>query len=111
MKATLDLPEYPDRKFQATIVTNSHGVDQKSRTLLVELLADNNDGLLSRARSREFFFNPMPTRTFQGTIPASALLYRNNALQVATLGLDNQIALRQYASRATSEQRSKSLAA
>ena len=47
MKATLELPEYPDRKFDATIATTSHAIDQKSRTLLVELLADNKDGLLA----------------------------------------------------------------
>ena len=47
MKATLDLPEYPDRKFEAAILTTSHAIDQKSRTLLVELIADNKDGALS----------------------------------------------------------------
>src|ERR1700733_3937309 len=33
MKATLELPESPDRSFEATIVTTSHAIDQKSRTL------------------------------------------------------------------------------
>ena len=47
MKASLELPEYPDRKFDATISTTSHAIDQKSRTLLVELIADNKDGALS----------------------------------------------------------------
>src|SRR5277367_2458886 len=47
MKATLELPEYPDRTFEATITTTSHAIDQKSRTLLVELLADNKDSLLA----------------------------------------------------------------
>ncbi|MFY9968618.1 MAG: efflux RND transporter periplasmic adaptor subunit [Roseiarcus sp.] len=93
MKATLDLPEYPDRKFQATIVTNSHGIDQKSRTLLVELLADNNDGLLSPGSFTRVLFQ-IPSDPNVSRIPASALLYRNNALQVATLGLDNRIALK-----------------
>src|SRR3984957_2009369 len=46
MKATLDLPEYPGRSFDATVVTTSRAIDPKSRTLLVELLADNKDGLL-----------------------------------------------------------------
>jgi RND family efflux transporter MFP subunit len=47
MKATLELPEYPDRKFEATIATTSHAIDKKSRSLLVELIADNKDGALS----------------------------------------------------------------
>ena len=52
MKATLELPEYPDRTFDATIVTTSHAIDKKSRALLVELLADNKDGALSPGRVR-----------------------------------------------------------
>src|SRR6202046_687610 len=47
MKATLELPEYPDRTFDATVTTTSRAIDRKSRTLLVELLADNKDGLLA----------------------------------------------------------------
>ena len=40
-------------------------------------------------------------------LPASALLFRDNALDVATVGLDDRIALKKCASRATSERRSK----
>ena len=47
MKATLELPEYPDRTFQATILTTAHAIDPKSRSLLVELIADNKDGALA----------------------------------------------------------------
>ena len=41
------IAEYPDRTFDATIVATSHAIDKKSRTLLVELIADNKDGALS----------------------------------------------------------------
>ncbi len=93
MKATLELPEYPDRKFDATIVTSSHAIDQKSRTLLVELLADNKDGVLSPgAFARVHFEIPPDPNTLR--IPASALVFRDNAAQVATVGLDNRIALK-----------------
>src|SRR5208282_2898610 len=47
MRATLDLPEYPDRKFEATIVATSHAIDKAARVLTVELIADNADGALS----------------------------------------------------------------
>ena len=62
MKATLDLPEYPDRKFEATILTTSHAIDQKSRTLLVELVADNKDGALSPGAFAESISKFRPTR-------------------------------------------------
>jgi RND family efflux transporter MFP subunit len=93
MKATLELPEYPDRRFEATIATTSHAIDKKSRSLLVELLADNKDEALSPgafARVR-FEIPPDPDST---TLPARALLFRDNATQVATVGLDNRIALK-----------------
>ena len=62
MKATLALPEYPNRTFDATIATTSHAIDKKSRALLVELLADNKDGRLSPARSRGSIFRFPQTR-------------------------------------------------
>jgi RND family efflux transporter MFP subunit len=93
MKATLELPEYPNRTFDATILTTAHAIDPKSRTLLVELLADNKDGLLHPgAFTRVHFRLPPDPNTF--TIPASALLYRDTEPKVATVGLDNRIALK-----------------
>ena len=90
MKAKLELPEYPDRKFDASIITTSHAIEQKSRTLLVELIADNKDGLLSPgAFARVHFEIPSDPNTL--TVPASALVYRDNSLQVAVVGLDNQV--------------------
>ncbi len=93
MKATLELPEYPNRKFDATIETTSDAIDQKSRTLLVELLANNKDGLLKPgAFTRVHFEIPPDPNTF--AIPASAMLYRDAEPRVATVGADNRIVLK-----------------
>jgi RND family efflux transporter MFP subunit len=92
MKATLELPEYPDRIFEATIATTSHAIDPKSRTLLVELLADNRDGLLAPgAFARIHFVLPPDANAFR--VPASAIMFRNNSAQVA-IAQDNRIALK-----------------
>jgi RND family efflux transporter MFP subunit len=92
MKATLELPEYPDRTFEATIATTSHAIDPKSRSLLVELLADNRDGLLAPgAFARIHFVLPPDANAFR--VPASAIMFRNNAAQVA-IAVDNRIALK-----------------
>ncbi len=93
MKGTLDLPEHPNRKFEATIATTSHAIDQKSRTLLVELLADNKDAdLFPGAFARVHFQIPSDPNIVR--VPASALIYRDNAQQVAVLGADNRVTLR-----------------
>ena len=93
MKATLDLPEYPDRKFDATVETTSHGIDQKSRTLLVELLADNKDGALFPGAFTRVHFQIAPDADAV-LVPASALIYRDNAIQVAVLVEDNRVNLK-----------------
>jgi membrane fusion protein, multidrug efflux system len=93
MKATLELPEYPDRKFDATIATTSHAIDRKSRSLLVELIADNKDGTLSPgAFARIRFELPPDPNTL--TIPASAIVFRRDAPQVAAIGRDNRVSLK-----------------
>jgi RND family efflux transporter MFP subunit len=46
MKARLHLPQYPDRVFTATVTNTSSAINVTSRTLLVEMHAENPDGLL-----------------------------------------------------------------
>ena len=93
MKATLELPEYPDRRFDATIDTTSHAIDRKSRSLLVELIADNKNGALSPGAFARVHFQIPPDPNAM-TLPADALLFRDNATEVATVGLDNRVALK-----------------
>jgi RND family efflux transporter MFP subunit len=93
MKATLELPEYPDRKFDATILTTAHAIDQKSRSLLVELIADNKDGALPPGAFARVHFQIPPDRDAM-TLPADALLFRDSAPEVATVGLDSRIVLK-----------------
>ena len=93
MKATLQLPEYPDRTFEATIETTSRAIDKKSRSLLVELYADNKDGALTPGAFARVHFQ-IPPDPNAVTLPANALLFRDSGLEVATLGLDNRIILK-----------------
>src|ERR1700704_178871 len=44
LRATLEMPQYPGRKFDATLVTTSNALNASSRSMLVELQADNADG-------------------------------------------------------------------
>jgi RND family efflux transporter MFP subunit len=92
-KATLEVPEYPGRSFDATIDTTARAIDPKSRTLLVELLANNADGALQPgAFTRVHFQIRADPDTF--TIPAAAMIYRNTEPRVATVGANNRIVLK-----------------
>jgi membrane fusion protein (multidrug efflux system) len=46
LKANLSLPQFPGQFFPAVVVSNSHAIDEKSGTLLVELHVDNPDSRL-----------------------------------------------------------------
>ncbi len=93
LTAELRLPEYPGRKFEATIETTSHAIDKKSRSLLVELIADNPDGALSPGAFARVHFR-LPPDPNAVTIPANALVFRDNAVEVATLGRDNRVLMK-----------------
>ena len=65
LKATFDMPQYPGQKFDATLVTTSNAMDATSRSMLVELQADNADGKLFGGRLLPGAF-PAPGRPEHG---------------------------------------------
>ena len=75
MTADLDLPQYPDRKFEAVVATTAEAIDPGARTLLVELHATNPDGLLQPGTYAEVHFN-LPPNPHVLTIPTTALVFR-----------------------------------
>jgi RND family efflux transporter MFP subunit len=93
LTAVLDLPQYPDRTFKATVATTAEAINETARTLLVELHADNTDNLLQPGTYTEVHFdlasNPNMVR-----IPTSALVFREKGMQVAILRNDNRVELR-----------------
>jgi RND family efflux transporter MFP subunit len=93
MKATFDMPQFPGRKFDATLVTTSNAMNATSRSLLVQLQADNPDGkLLGDTYCRVSF--QIPSDPNMVRIPATALIPVDRGVQVAVLGDDNKAALR-----------------
>jgi RND family efflux transporter MFP subunit len=93
MRAELSLPQYPDRKFEATLTTTARGIDLKSRTLLVELSAKNEDGALQPGSFAEVHFEvPTPAEALQ--VPASAMIFRDRSVEVATVGANNRVVMK-----------------
>jgi RND family efflux transporter MFP subunit len=93
MKAQLYLPQYPDRVFTALVATTSGAIDRSSRTLLVEMNAENPDGALQPGTYAEVHFM-LPSDPNVLQIPASALLFRKHGLEVAVVGLEGKITLK-----------------
>ena len=92
-KAQLHLPQYPGRVFTATVTNTSSAIDVTSRTLLVEMHAENPDGLLQPGTFAEIHWN-LPNNPDLIRIPTSALLFRQHGLEVAVVGPEDKVTLK-----------------
>jgi multidrug efflux pump subunit AcrA (membrane-fusion protein) len=93
MDAELHLPQYPNEVFAAKLVTTSNQIAKESRTLLVELHADNKDGRLSPGTYAEVHIK-IPGNATTLRIPTSALVFREHGLEVAVIGPDDKVVLK-----------------
>jgi RND family efflux transporter MFP subunit len=91
--AELHLPQKPNQTFKATVATTSQAINQASRTLLVELHADNPNGDLQPGTYAEVHFK-LPDSPDTLRLPTSALLFREDGLKVATVGPDGKVVLK-----------------
>lgn len=92
-KATLRLPQYPGRTFDATLTGTSNAVAQESRTALVQLQADNPDGRLWPGTYAEVHFQLQPNPNAL-RVPATALLFGERGIRLATLDGDNKVVMK-----------------
>jgi RND family efflux transporter MFP subunit len=93
LTAEMSLPQYPDKTFKATVSTTAEAINKSSRTLLVELHAQNTDNLLQPGTFAQVRFNLADS---PGTlrIPTSALIFREDGAQLAILGPGNKVEMR-----------------
>ena len=93
LKAELQLPQYPNKTFDATVATTSSAINTNARTLLVELHAENpGDALQPGAYAQVAFELPSDPDTVR--VPTSALVFREHGMEVATINPDDTIQLR-----------------
>jgi RND family efflux transporter MFP subunit len=93
LKATFEMPQYPGQQFDASVVTMSHAMDPNSRSMLVELQADNSDGKLFAAAYCQVHLQ-LPSDLNVVRVPATALVLANRGSQVAILGGDGKMVLK-----------------
>jgi RND family efflux transporter MFP subunit len=84
LTADLTLQELPGRKFVGRLVRNAEAISTSSRTLLIEVDVDNPTGeLLPGAYAEVHLKLPSDVPTF--IVPVSALIFRSEGLQLATV--------------------------
>ena len=93
MVAELKLAQFPTRLFTAKVLTTANAIAENSRSLLVQLLADNPEGLLLPGSYAEVHFK-LPGRPGVRRIPASVIFFQNNALAVATVGAESKVTIK-----------------
>jgi RND family efflux transporter MFP subunit len=89
-KANVSVPEYAGRAFPATVEASAQSVDVASGTTRMQLVMDNSDGALRPGA----YANVRITLTSDVqplSIPASALIFNNSGLRVATVDADNKV--------------------
>lgn len=95
MTAELTLTEIAGKVFSARVTRTAGVIDPASRTLLVELEADNANGELYAGSFAQLRLASTP-RPGVLTVPGNAIVFRAEGLQLAVVTADNKIELRPF---------------
>jgi membrane fusion protein (multidrug efflux system) len=89
-KAVIAMPEYPNRTFAATVESSSQSVEVSSGTTRMQLALDNSSGELMPGGYASVKLS-LQRDAVPLHIPASALIFNQNGLRVATVGADDKV--------------------
>lgn len=92
-KADIKVPEHPGKIYTATVESTSRSIDVASGTTLVQLLVNNAAGELLPGGFSNVSLH-LPGNVSALSIPASALIFDQSGLRVATVGADGKILLK-----------------
>jgi RND family efflux transporter MFP subunit len=90
--AALTLPQWPGRTFTGVIARTTGAIDPISRTLRVEVDVDNPDGAILPGAYASVRLDAKDAQP-RLSIPVSALLFRPDGVQVATINAANRVAM------------------
>jgi membrane fusion protein (multidrug efflux system) len=93
LTATLTLPQAPDKPIQAQFLTTAHAVVPSTRTIVTELMVDNARHELWPGSYVNVHF-AFPGEPNLLILPAQALLFRAQGMQVAVLDDQDRVHLR-----------------
>ncbi|MGX9392879.1 efflux RND transporter periplasmic adaptor subunit [Nitrobacteraceae bacterium UC4446_H13] len=89
-KADINMPGYADRTFPATVESSSQSVDASTGTTRMQLALDNPTGQLMPGSYANVRIS-LDRGTAPLHIPASALIFNQNGLRVATVSAEDRI--------------------
>ncbi|MEA3118755.1 MAG: rane fusion protein multidrug efflux system, partial [Paraburkholderia sp.] len=92
LNATFTLPQYPGRRFKATLLTTANAFDPQTRTVITELVAQNPDHLIWPGTYATVQF-VVPTNQSVLVVPEQALLFRDQGMQLAVIDSNDRVHL------------------
>jgi RND family efflux transporter MFP subunit len=92
-KATLTVPEHPEKTYAAMIETSSQAVTASSGTTLMQAVVDNPSNELLPGGFANVRLQ-LPANAAALSVPSSALIFDSKGLSVATVGADNRVAVK-----------------
>src|ERR1700750_1686141 len=92
-KAVISVPEYPTRTFEATVEASAQSVDVSSGTTRMQLGLDNAKSELMPGSYANVKLS-LQRDAVPLSIPASALIFNQNGLRVATVGPDDKVKIK-----------------
>jgi RND family efflux transporter MFP subunit len=93
LTADLTLQEFPGKRFKGKLVRTSSSIDPVTRTLLVEVDVENPTGELLPGAYTQVHLR-VPSGTPAVILPVSAMLFRSEGMQAATVENGDQVQLR-----------------
>jgi RND family efflux transporter MFP subunit len=94
--ANFTVPQYPGRMFTATLATTAQSVNVTNGTLLAEFQIDNHDLALKPGDYVQINL-AIPSGANTLLVPASALMFHDGGMSVATVGPNSRIVMKPVA--------------
>ncbi|MBA2588056.1 MAG: efflux RND transporter periplasmic adaptor subunit [Alphaproteobacteria bacterium] len=93
MEVTFSVPQHPGKVFHSVLVASAGAVASATGTVLVQFGLDNTDNALQPGAYAEVKF-PLPAGANGIRVPATALMFRDEGMQVATVDATNHVKLK-----------------
>jgi RND family efflux transporter MFP subunit len=92
-KATITVPEHPDKTYSGTVEASAQAVIPTTGTTLMELIVDNSAGELMPGDYASIHLH-IPAAVNVLSVPSSALIFDAKGLSIATVDAHNRVLLK-----------------
>jgi RND family efflux transporter MFP subunit len=92
-RATITVPEHPDRTYGGTVEASAQAVNPLTGTTLMQIIVDNSAGELMPGDYGSIHLE-IPGITNVLSVPSSALIFDAKGLSIATVTADNRVLLK-----------------